>query len=375
MAPTGLSSIDVLLDGPRRSARSELAEAMRSMSLPEDAPDAAVPDDAFLEPRFFSQLAQPTFELVSVDQLLLAHRAEGELAAQALTDGAGTVHLPGVGTCRTTRPTTEVTLRLDAARSTVSLAAASGAVETYPIVPASFVPGTGIEVVRHLDPVLAGFLDLSVPDAPAPVLVADPGAHVDRLAEALSLVDRVRPDLSASLRESVRSIVLFRHPSAESFAALAMHGMIFVNVEHGESLAFLVEHLVHQGGHVLFSEATLHRGDFLAVDPETELGTVTSTQDRRDLYGAFHGLFTEHVEVQVFAAALASGAVPEGDVAEFREHLVAVAARHEDDLSLMEPHAGELFTGQGRAVVAAFRAAFDEVRRTSDVLPDVYPSR
>jgi hypothetical protein len=131
--------------------------------------------------------------------------------------------------------------------------------------------------------------------------------------------------------------------------------MVFFNIPAAPSVDYFVEELTHQGGHVLFSECTLQRGDFFVADPDANLAEVIGGDDGRDLYGFFHGLFTEHMECQIIRAVLAEGLAPEEQVADFRHHLDGVGGRHDRDLALVEPAVDQVFSELGRTVYDEFR--------------------
>ncbi|MET9303704.1 dTMP kinase [Micromonospora aurantiaca] len=374
MSPTGLSGLDQLLGEQRISGRNSLAETMRILST-EAASDSdgrnldSQPLTAYYEPRLYCQLAQPGFDAMSLSQLLFSDSPDKSVPLVAITDEAGIVSFPGFGRCATDRPATVVELRYDEGSRAFVDQTDAAAAGRYPLVPSRFIPDTDIEIVEYVDPILRRFLDDHIESAEQLTMVDDPGAYSGILAQALDLVAAVRPTLHESLTESLRAVFLFRHPTTESFAALGMHGAIFLNVAHGDDLAFFVEHLVHQGGHVLFSEATLERATFFRVDPDSPLSDFTGSADSRALYDAFHGLFTEHVESQIFAAAMAQNLVPD-DSREFRVHLLGVLFRHGRDLDLIDPYASEVFSELGHAVYAQFQESHQNLMRRHPQLGD-----
>ncbi|GAA4057391.1 hypothetical protein [Nonomuraea soli] len=282
--------LDEILGDRRREGRAELAEAMRMLSHEAEPEVEQAQTAAYFEPRLYTQLAQ------------------GGIDRATLT---GLLHGPR-----------DVTV----------------------------VPGTTIELVTGLDPILAAFLADNLDRPEELSLVEDPASHLPALERALALIAAVRPVFHEALTESLRAVLLFRHPDAESFAALGMHGMIFLNTPAGAGPAYFVEQLTHQGGHVLFSEATLSRGDFFTGDPEDSLSGYVGGDDPRALYDAFHGLYTESMECQVYTALLAGDLPAEAERADFAERLKETGERHEIDLELISPHAAEIFSETGLAI-------------------------
>lgn len=354
---------DGLLGAKRRDARKELAETMRTLSAQQDPDNAATrtaPADAFFEPRLYSQLVLGGFPSTTADQLLLASDTGTDSPHTVLSDAEGVVHVPGLGRYVTGRPSTEFTVRHDPDDHTLTVEPGG---ESYRLEPSTRVPGTDVEIVDRMDPVLDGFLRLHIDRYDELTVRTDARIHLPRIARALDLIAAVSRPYHTALTESLRSILLYEHPTAESFAALGMHGMIFLNVPGTAGTDYFVEELVHQGGHVLFSEATLNRGDFLRVDPEAPLSRILGRDDPRNAYDAFHGLFTEHMEYQIVLGVLEQRLADDEERPAFARHLASVARRHRRDLLLIEPHADEIFTPLGREVLQAFRDAYERAER------------
>ncbi|MFB9628627.1 hypothetical protein [Nonomuraea helvata] len=353
-------SLEMILGERRLAGRAELAEAMRilaSQAVPGDAAGELgdVPPGAFHEPRLYSQLVRPGFESMTLAQLLYGGLAERPAVIVARTDAAGVLSLPGVGTLATGLPGAEVRLRRDEAARAFVVRDAGGESRTCALRPSAFA--AGMEIVGWLDPMLGRFLADHMDDAQELVLVDDPRRYQGPITRALDLIAVVRPEFHVWLVESLRGVLLFRHPHAESFAALGMHGMIFLNVPRQTTAAYFVEQLTHQGGHVVFSEATLRRADFFLVDPETPLAEWAGRDDPRTVYDAFHGLYTEHMETQVYRAILEQGPTSRDESADLRELLATTAKRHAADLELIAPHARRIFSDTGLTVFAEFQSS------------------
>ncbi|MGC4949507.1 M20 family metallopeptidase [Streptomyces sp. DT224] len=357
-----------LLGVRRRAAREELAETVRTLAAQQEPHSKVIPVaplNAFYEPRLYSQLVLGGFPSMTADQLLLAATPGEETEFSVLTDDEGVICLPGLGQCATERRSVALPVRRMPETGALEL---EGGDETYAIEPAGFVPGTRIELAERLDPILRTFLDMYIDEPEKLTVVSDGSTYLPQIGRALEVIAAVSPVYHQALIESLRAILLFQHPTAESFAALGMHGMIFLNVPDGAGAGYFVEELVHQGGHVLFSEATLNRGDFFRVDPESPLSEIIGQEDPRNVYDAFHGLFTEHMEYQIVLGALDDGPDLADERPSFEEHLRSVTARHQRDLRLIEPHADKVFTELGNEVFTAFQQTYERAVRSHPVL-------
>lgn len=365
MAPAGHLEFEGLLGERRIAARSELAQVIRMLStenLPDVAKvDAELPVDAFFEPRLYSQLAVPGFESMTLSQLTLSKASDQSGSRRVRTDKAGIATFPGIGHIATGMPDADLTATYSPAKQAFSFPAEDGVEKWCEVRTSTFVPNTQIEIIEHIDPVLVNFLEQHI-DAPENLKIVDnPQRYVESISKALGLIDHAGPDFHTALVESLQAILLFQHPSAESFAALGMHGMLFLNVPADAGINYFVEEITHQGGHVLFSEATLNRGEFFIAEPEAALSDFLGDSDPRSIYDAFHGLYTEHMESQIVLAVLDRELGVDGLESAFRRHLDAVLLRHARDLSLIGKFTDDIFSPLGKAVFMQFQDSYDHV--------------
>jgi hypothetical protein len=301
----------------RRGAagRAELAGALRLLAL-QQAPELAtrlegLPDQALLEPRAFSLFWQGDSGL-SLSDLLF-----GRLPPAA-------------------RPSLEV-------------------------------PGTQVELVREADPLLVSCLRHGTGPDHEPELV-DPAPYTASIAEALSVIRACAPRFHEELLTGLRAIVLFRHPSAHSFAALAAHGAVFLNVRWPAGIAYFVDELSHQGGHVVFTAATVRRQDFFSVHPDTPLSELTDGDDSRSVYDALHGVYTEHVCCRVMRAADEGRLLRGTDAVELYGRLSFVSGRYGVDVALQAATLQRWASPLGRELHACFA---DDCARLQRQRPDL----
>lgn len=228
--------------------------------------------------------------------------------------------------------------------------------------PALTLAGTDFELVKVVDPVLGSFFNTHVGQGRAIEIVKSPSAWAPQLMRALRVIADVAPDFHGALSESLRAIALFEHPSMNSFAALGLHGMIFLNLCRPPSISFFVDGLVHQGGHVLFSEATLERRSFFNMSPDECVHAATGSRDSRSLYEVLHGVFTEFALVEILDRA--RGRV--GDAAETLELSGRVAlnlTRFEADLSLLTSCQTKVFRASGLEMLEFFRLGLNTYKQ------------
>jgi hypothetical protein len=72
------------------------------------------------------------------------------------------------------------------------------------------------------------------------------------------------------------------------------HGTSFFNVTEDDGCIFFLDNLVHQCGHIIFNTITFEKEKLFTVPVDTPLSRYTKNDaDFQDIYGRFHGLFTQ----------------------------------------------------------------------------------
>jgi hypothetical protein len=157
------------------------------------------------------------------------------------------------------------------------------------------------------------------------------------LASGAEIIRAVYPDYWDLTNVCTKEVVLFRNPHKNSFATLASYGSCFINVlEEPASSVFFVEDIVHQCGHLALSAIAFEPQRFLAVDPTTPLGKYTSlSAEHRNVFTAFHGLFTEAVIAKALDQCLTKSAFNQTETYECIGRLAFVMAKLENDLKNM----------------------------------------
>jgi HEXXH motif-containing protein len=288
---------------------------------------------------------------MTTDQLLVGHVAESSrpttITVQA--DDSGIVFLPRVGEFRAQRAGDRVEIRC-------SNAEFEGVVVGNPLV------GDDIEVYACSLDVLrcaSQRLDVTLDPALRSCLVA---RHLGDVGRAFDLIAQVHPVYADCVGRTLRRVALFDSAGLNSFATLACQGMVFINTAGGGGLPFLLEDLAHQCGHTVFAAWTSDPAHFLRVAPATPLRHHTGRiDDRRSVYEAFHGIFTEAAMVNCLGPCLG---LPHADDVQRREILARlgfILRRFGTDLGDLSRT--DLFSPAGERVLEAiqqdFKAGYD----------------
>jgi hypothetical protein len=307
-------------------------------------------DTAFLEPSLFAYFAHKHAG-ITLEQILLGYLADVSLLPEftAYADHRGLVYLPRLGHLETAASNSVVTVQSKTLATQLSRLRC--------------LHGTQIELCLTRDPLLEPFFrDADGCDVRFDLDIA--GCHAGTLDEAFGVFHRVAPELLRCLVAVSRRVVVFRAEELESFATVSAHGLAFLKVTPPDNATevFFVEDLAHQCGHILFSALTVHREAYLRVDPHTPLQQLTGTEgEKRDLYTAFHGVFTEALMCIALHSCLAGAVFSGARLHELLGRLSYVMKRFHLDLLSLQDDA--LFTELGQFVVSQCGAVFDEVFR------------
>jgi len=153
------------------------------------------------------------------------------------------------------------------------------------------------------------------------------------VARALALLRLVQPRLAEAVEATTRVVVTFVGGQPNSFAARSAHGAVFLNCRPGDDLAYAVEELAHQGGHVLLTSILFgSEPSCFVVPPEAPLVPGDDGDDRTVLVG-LHAVFTEALMTAALWACLHGPGLSRLERHEVRGRLAYILYRFRLDLT------------------------------------------
>jgi hypothetical protein len=186
-------------------------------------------------------------------------------------------------------------------------------------------------------------------------------SHQQSLIEALGVLQALSPLYWTALVTCTKEIVTFADPTRNSFAALSSYGTAFINVlGSNNSIAFFLEDIIHQCGHIMFSAIDFERKKFLRVNPDTPLRDETGVApEHRTLHTALHGLFTEALISSLLDLYLSSSIDDPIETFECRGRLMFIMNKFGHDLQYMSNR--ELYTPKGAQLIGCFEAIYGSI--------------
>jgi hypothetical protein len=290
-------------------------------------------DESLLEPFAFLSfsLEKPASNL---DQIFAGYLISRGLRSRLTvsTEGDGSFYVPELGYLTTDQKDSTLELVVPANKEPIYLQRHGGSIH-YGLEQIAKLPETSIELVQRPIGLLANcFVSLEGHLIPVDIrnAVADYAAH---LANAVTIIARVWPNLYQAMLQTVRRLVLFRAEGMNSFATTAAHGTAFINVDLGDNEVFFVEDLAHQCGHIIFSAASFDAAGDFAVSPATPIALFNrQPDDQRSVYVVLHAVFTEALMALCLDACLTELVFDTRRQHELRGRLAFILRRFAGDL-------------------------------------------
>lgn len=119
--------------------------------------------------------------------------------------------------------------------------------------------------------------------------------HIPHFNKAINVIKENYHNYFGLIKKSVKKILIYEGMQPYSFAAIQAHNMIFLNAHDEDDEIFFLDHILHEGAHVIFNTLTYDsKIELFTVPFKTELSFITNdTSDHGELYGRFHGMFTQ----------------------------------------------------------------------------------
>lgn len=118
--------------------------------------------------------------------------------------------------------------------------------------------------------------------------------HIEHFNVALEKIKETSNEYFNLIKKAVKKVIIY-NGEPYSFAAIQAHNMIFLNANTNDNEIFFLDHILHEGAHVIFNTLTYNsKMDLFTVPFKTQLSTITKDEsDHGELYGRFHGMFTQ----------------------------------------------------------------------------------
>jgi len=172
--------------------------------------------------------------------------------------------------------------------------------------------------------------------------------NYEELFEAIEIIKANLPEFYNELAFSNKKIYLHDNPKILNFTSIETLGMLSFYVLGKNNLIYFIEELIHQGSHNYFYYVLQNKNDFFKIDVSNLVMRDYTKQvwDYRDIYGAFHGLYTVTKRVECFDILLSKDVFSGKEKHELLGRLADQFSRFRTGLELLD--FDEVYTQKGK---------------------------
>lgn len=345
------------------SGQEELADTLRTL-LYQRAPDLFAlldfgDDSIFLEPALFQYFTQETPGMTLAQILYGYCKNQAPQALPVKSNHAGYVYLPNLGYLYSGGSQQAFVLNRTHSHEEVYFETQNRCSRTS-LQPIQRLKPHGMAVTAYLDPLSARyFTDYGKPLAgytPPNYL-----EHYELLSQALAIMANVHADFYHRLCSVTRQVILYCSSLPNSFATLSAHGNAYLNIRPEYHQVFYLDDIAHQGGHIMFNAITWDKLRYFKLDPATPLKQWTQDPtETREIYAAFHGLFTYVCIISVLHRCYEEGVFREHHAHELIGRILFYLVKLRQDLHHLDQPG--IFSPAGQAFYDMFQACYSEYR-------------
>ncbi len=250
-------------------------------------------DNIFLEPLlfyYFRKLGRNDETVITLDQILFGYAQKGSANPifEVFSDPDGIIYLPNLGYIRTNKSgISKQNITLINENRSASL---SG--KEFQIQPLKKIKNAEFLLLQSKPYIYKEIGGLSVEFLER--IEDSINYSKEKIEAVLNKMEDGIPTFFDAVRMTTREFAIFNSNNFESFAALHHFGTAFLNLaDQKQKPVFFLDDIAHQSGHIVYYALTHNFQKFLKPHRDAQLKDFTkATYETRNVYGAFHGLFT-----------------------------------------------------------------------------------
>lgn len=120
--------------------------------------------------------------------------------------------------------------------------------------------------------------------------------YEEKFIKAFKIIEENSQSFYHSLIKVLKKVVFFEG-EPYCFSSIQAHNTIFFNVDNESNELFFLEHLLHEGGHIIFNYLTFSsKTDLFNYEFDTKFSSIKGFENEHgDLYSRFHGIYTHYI--------------------------------------------------------------------------------
>lgn len=192
------------------------------------------------------------------------------------------------------------------------------------------------------------------------------------LEKAILIIKEHLPNFYQELVFANRKIYLHDNPKILNFTTIETLGMLYFYVIGNDNLLYFIEELIHQGSHNFMYYIVHNRKDYFKIDVDNLIMRDFTKQewDYRNIYGAYHGLYTVAKRVECFDILLSNNVFSGREKHELLGRLTDQFSRFRTGLELL--NFDEVFTKKGQDFYFEYDTKCLNLLNKYKILPSIF---
>lgn len=192
------------------------------------------------------------------------------------------------------------------------------------------------------------------------------------LEKAILIIKEHLPKFYQELVFANRKIYLHDNPKILNFTTVETLGMLYFYVIGKDNLLYFIEELIHQGSHNFLYYVVHNRKDYFKIDVDNLIMRDFTKQewDYRNIYGAYHGLYTVAKRLECFDILLSNNVFSGKEKHELLGRLTDQFSRFRTGLELL--NFDEVFTKKGQDFYFEYDTKCLNILKKYRILPSIF---
>jgi hypothetical protein len=161
--------------------------------------------------------------------------------------------------------------------------------------------------------------------------------HINTFQNAIQLIKKHLPNFYKDFKAANFRIFIHNNPKILNFTSIETLGMLYFYATPQATMMYFIEELIHQGAHNILYHITYPKTDFFKIDASNTIMRELTHQewDYRDVYGAFHGVYTVFKRLECYDILIQNNVMQEKDKHELLGRLADQFPRFRTGLELL----------------------------------------
>ncbi|WP_313387076.1 hypothetical protein [Chishuiella sp.] len=246
-------------------------------------------DNIFLEPLLYTYLTQKDNEWL--DSIIVGYEKKPKRKINVFTNKLGIVYIPNIGYFTTKKNSKMLKLEILSQEEFIMY---DGMEKIDFIFEPLCILENEIELIKTQHPLIEKFFIKKDNKKEAVKIESIFEKHINHFNKAYNIIKEYYRSYFDLLHKNVKKVMIYEGES-NSFASIQVHNMIFLNTKNHDDEVFFLDHILHEGAHVIFNTLTYKTKHNLFTVPFNSLlkDFIGNAEEHGEVYGRFHGLFTQ----------------------------------------------------------------------------------